>query len=178
MSHFNLKSLTFYSVMIGSVLILFKGVTAYGESSLKAPKAIGGTYQLTSSDLPDCLQSQRLTLTIEQSGLYIAAMLTLEPIKSIVPSGLETGNLAKSDAIAPKPQTIKLNGIMQSQPFTLSGKTAQLGNCLAANPRVAEEIQLQTSFQENNLLEKLQWSALNLNFTGQSQPAASKSETP
>lgn len=176
MSHFNLKTLTFYGVMIGSVLLLFKGVTAYGEN-LKAPKAIGGTYQLTSSDLPDCLQSERLMLTIEQSGLYIAATLNLEPIKSSKPSTSETGNLTKSDAIAPKPQTIKLNGMMQSQPFTLSGKTAQLGNCLAAKPGVAEEIQLQTRFQENNLLETLQWSSLNLNFTGQSQPSASESES-
>lgn len=177
MSHFNLKSLTFYGVMIGSVLILFKGVTAYGENYLKAPQAIGGTYQLTSSNLPDCLKSEGLMLTIEQSGRYVAATLILEPITSEKTTVSETGNLTKSDAIAPKPQTIKLNGIMQSQPFILRGKTAQLGNCLAANPGVAEEIQLQTRFQENNLLETLQWSSLNLNFTGQSQSPASESQT-
>ncbi len=35
MNDFNFKSLGFYGVAIASVLILFKGVTAYGESHSK-----------------------------------------------------------------------------------------------------------------------------------------------
>lgn len=55
MSHFNLKSLAFYGVAIGSVLVLFKTVTAYGESNLKAPDKIGGIYRLEAQNLPECI---------------------------------------------------------------------------------------------------------------------------
>jgi hypothetical protein len=37
MSHFNAKTLSFYGIAIGSVLLLFKTVSAYGETKLKAP---------------------------------------------------------------------------------------------------------------------------------------------
>lgn len=36
-SHFSPKSLLFYGTMIGSVAILFRVVSGYGEANLKAP---------------------------------------------------------------------------------------------------------------------------------------------
>ena len=115
MSHFNLKSLTFYGVMIGSVLVLFNIVSVYGESSLKAPPNIAGNYLLENLNLPDCLKSEKLSLTIAQSGIYLTGRLTTES------------------------QTIKLNGLLEnittesvttrSRPFSLMGKTNKLGNC-------------------------------------------------
>lgn len=75
-SHFNFKSLGFYGVAIGSVLVLFNVVTAYGEANIKAPAAIGGRYRLTlAQNLPNCLKSDTPVLTIEQSGIYLNGLL-------------------------------------------------------------------------------------------------------
>jgi hypothetical protein len=69
-------SLAFYAIAIGSVLVLFKTVTAYGESRLQAQKSIGGNYQLTlAENIPNCQQPQPLTLEIQQSGIYLNAFL-------------------------------------------------------------------------------------------------------
>lgn len=75
MSHFNLKTLTFYAVAITSVVVLFKGVTAYGNEHLKAPPAVGGVYRINAQSLPGCLQSDTLVLTIKQSGIYLFGFL-------------------------------------------------------------------------------------------------------
>lgn len=78
MSHFNLKSLTFYGVAIGAVVVLFKVVTAYGETNLKAPPAVGGSYRISAQDLPGCLKSETLMLDIKQSGIYLFGSLLPE----------------------------------------------------------------------------------------------------
>ena len=57
MTHFNLKSLTFYGGAITAVVVLFEVVTAYGESNLKAPINIDGRYRLSYTQQPDCLNS-------------------------------------------------------------------------------------------------------------------------
>lgn len=155
MSHFNLKSLTFYGVMIGSVLVLFNIVSVYGESSLKAPPNISGNYLLDSQNLSDCLKSEKLNLAIAQSGIYLTGRLTTQN------------------------QTIKLNGLLgnviaekvptRSLPFSLVGKTAQLGNCPQSEDNSPTEIQLQTQFQNKILVGEMQWSNLKLNFTGNPQ---------
>jgi hypothetical protein len=163
MSHFNLKSLTFYGVMIGSVLVLFNIVSVYGERSLKAPPNISGNYLLDSQDLPDCLKSEKLNLAIAQSGIYLTARLTTQN------------------------QTIKLNGLLgnaitdqastRSQPLSMVGKTAQLGNCPQSEDNSPAEIQLQTQFQNKTLVGKMQWSNLKLNFTGTPQKLPDKEES-
>ncbi|MEB3192372.1 MAG: hypothetical protein VKL42_18675 [Snowella sp.] len=171
MNHFSPKSLAFYGTMIGSVLVLFNIVSAYGEANLKAPPKVSGNYQLTSSDLPDCLISENLTLAIEQSGRYIAGELSLssqtiatpEKVSPVVESSSE-----KPGTTEEKQETkenIILSGLMLSQPFTLSGKTALLGSCsVAASPK---EIDLQLQFQDKNLSGQLHWSDLVINFTAQ-----------
>ena len=75
MSHFNLKSLAFYGIAIGSVTLLFKVVTAYGETNLKAAPAIAGDYRFDAQNWPECLKSDSLVLTIEQSGVYLSGNL-------------------------------------------------------------------------------------------------------
>jgi hypothetical protein len=163
MGHFNLKSLTFYGVMIGSVLVLFNIVSVYGENSLKAPPNIAGNYLLDSQDLPDCLKSKKLNLAIAQSGIYLTARLTTEN------------------------QTIKLNGLLEnnttesvttrSQPFSLMGKTNKLGNCPLLTDNSSPEIQLQTQFQNKTLVGQMQWSNLKLNFTGTHQSLTDKEKS-
>ena len=41
MNHLSLKSLAFYGIAIGSVALLFKVVSAYGETNLKAARQLG-----------------------------------------------------------------------------------------------------------------------------------------
>jgi len=163
MSHFNLKSLAFYSVMIGSVLVLFNRVSVYGESSLKAPPNISGNYLLESQNLPDCLKSEKLNLAIAQSVIYLTGRFTTQN------------------------QTIKLNGLLEnaitdqasrrSQPFSLIGKTEQLANCPQSKGNSPSEIQLKTQFQNKTLVGQIQWSNLNLNFTGTHQNLPDKEES-
>ncbi len=82
-SHFNTKSLTFYAIAIGSVLLLFNVVTAYGESNLKAPKTIGGRYQLAlANNLPGCSQVAPLMLQLDQSGTYINAAILKKEVQN------------------------------------------------------------------------------------------------
>jgi hypothetical protein len=164
MNHFSPKSLAFYGTMIGSVLVLFNIVSAYGEANLKAPPKVSGNYQLTSSDLPDCLRSENLTLAIEQSGRYIAGELSLSPQTIATPENTSPGVESSSEKKGTK-ENIVLSGLMLSQPFTLSGKTALLGPCPAATS--LEEIHLQLQFQDKNLSGQLHWSNIAVNFTAQ-----------
>lgn len=164
MNHFSPKSIAFYGTMIGSVLVLFNIVSAYGEANLKAPPKVSGNYQLISSDLPDCLRSENLTLAIEQSGRYIAGELSLSPQTIATPE--KASSVVESSPEKPgTKENIVLSGLMLSQPFTLSGKTTLLGPCsIADSPK---EIHLQLQFQDKNLSGQLHWSELAINFTAQ-----------
>lgn len=107
-SHFNLKSLAFYGVAISSVLLLFKVVTAYGESNLKAPVAIDGRYRLSfMPNVPNCLKSSSLVLIIEQSGIYLNG--------SLLPAAPNTQTTVPPDG---KPS---LTGLLSNQQLDLSG---------------------------------------------------------
>ncbi|NJK77025.1 MAG: hypothetical protein HC786_17625 [Richelia sp. CSU_2_1] len=57
MNHLSFKSLVFYGMAIGSVSLLFKVVTACGETNLKAPPAIAGNYRFEPKSLPEWLKS-------------------------------------------------------------------------------------------------------------------------
>ncbi|MGL5078695.1 MAG: hypothetical protein ACRDBG_23090 [Waterburya sp.] len=112
MSHFNAKTLSFYGVAIGSVLLLFKTVSAYGETKLKAPPNIDGSYQfLQAENLPTCLQNQQLKLNVEQSGVYLFGNLAIQP-----QSGQE--NVVE----------IPFNGNFKDNQIIMSGK-GNLANC-------------------------------------------------
>ncbi len=115
MSHFNLKSLAFYGIAIGSVAVLFKLVTAYGETNLKAPPAIAGNYRFDANNLPECLKSDALVLTIEQSGVYL------------------NGNLRSGNSVSYTKTTAEekssLAGKWENQGLSLSGLVPNLAGC-------------------------------------------------
>lgn len=119
MSHFSLKSLAFYGVAISSVVILFKVVTAYGETNLKAPPAVGGSYRISAKTLPGCLKSDTLVLGIKQSGIYLFGSLL--PAKTDV----KTSTVAEE-----KPS---LNGRYSNQQLNLEGPVPWITKCNKAD---------------------------------------------
>jgi hypothetical protein len=76
MSHFNVKSLIFYGTAICSVVTLFAIVTAYGEANLKASRPIDGDYSFQLPPMRGCSTGNQVNLSIQQSGIYVAAALT------------------------------------------------------------------------------------------------------
>jgi hypothetical protein len=121
-SHFNVKSLSFYAIAIGSVLLLFNVVTAYGESKLKAPKTIGGRYQLSfANSLPGCPQIAPLMLQLDQSGTYVnAAILKKEVLNSMSAE-----------------EKLTLTGLFKEQQLSLAGNVAQ--SVLCGSPQQSGE---------------------------------------
>ncbi|MEG4217459.1 hypothetical protein QUA27_18475 [Microcoleus sp. Pol14C6] len=114
MPQFNVKMLTFYGVSIAFVVVLFKIVTAYGETNLKATPAIAGTYRFDAQSLPECLKSDSLVLTIGQSGVYLSGNLR---------SGSSEGREKTAEE---KPS---LFGKWETQGLNLSGAVANLAGC-------------------------------------------------
>lgn len=104
---FNFKSLAFYGGAIAGVVVLFEFVTKYGETYLKAPPLIEGRYPLTFAQKPDCLKSDALVLTIQQSGSYLSASLL--PINA---------NAPRATSASEKPF---LTGQLSNQHLNISG---------------------------------------------------------
>ena len=152
MSHFNLKSLSFYGVAIGSVVILFNVVSAYGESKLKAPPAIDGRYRISAENLPECLKSQALILNIQQSGIYLSGSL------------LSAGNRAHSETTAE--ENPSLTGLWQNEQLNLSGSVPHVTTC--NNPAVT----IQGRLEEKNIAGKMHLSSIpgKVEFTAQPEP--------
>lgn len=113
MSHFNLKSLTFYGGAIAFVVVLFSVVTAYGNTHLKAPPAVDGRYRLNAQNLPGCLKTDALILTIHQSGEYLGG--TLSPANAVEKKGTQ------------KKST--LTGELQNQQLGLAGPIPLVTSC-------------------------------------------------
>lgn len=111
MQKLNLKSVVFYGIAIGFVLILFKVITAYGETHLKAPPQISTKYRLMfAENLPVCEKLEPLMLNIEQSGIYVNAFLSADN--------------STSGKIKPT-----LTGKLNNQQLTLSGQTPKSTLC-------------------------------------------------
>jgi hypothetical protein len=110
-----LKSLLFYSVAIGSAIILFKTVTAYGESALKAPPPISGRYLLQTQNLPECLKAENLVLNIQQSGIYLFG--------SLAPREKSSESTTEAEE---KPS---LSGLLRHRQLVLSGTIPHLSGC-------------------------------------------------
>ncbi|BAY89462.1 MULTISPECIES: hypothetical protein [unclassified Tolypothrix] len=109
MNNFKLKSLGFYGATIAGVLILFKAVSAYGESNLKAPPVINGSYRLTFDEkLPNCNPTEAPILKIQQSGIYVNA--------SLLAADANSENTTSSE------KNHSLSGDLNNQELTLSGK--------------------------------------------------------
>jgi hypothetical protein len=127
MNHFQLKSLTFYGIAIGFVVGLFSIVTAYGEANLKTAQSIGGDYLLKLPLIEGCKEEEPVMLSIQQSGIYVAAALV-------------NPNL-KSSKMVSKPMT--LSGQWQNRRINLSGKvpTNMLCAGAVANTAIAVNIE-------------------------------------
>jgi hypothetical protein len=115
MSHFNLKSLTFYGVAIAAVVILFNVVTAYGKANLKAQPKIDGRYRISAENLPGCLKSDALLLNIKQSGIYLNG--------SILPAQKNT----QLETLAEEKPS--LNGELSHPKLSLSGSLPWVSSC-------------------------------------------------
>jgi hypothetical protein len=107
--------MSFYGVAILFVMALFSVTTNYGEANLKAPMKIAGRYRITAKNLPGCLKSEPLVLSIEQSGIYLSGSL-LEADERI-----QTQTAAKK-----KPD---LTGLWENQNLSLSGDLIHLRSC-------------------------------------------------
>jgi hypothetical protein len=147
-NHFNLKFLAFYGTMISSVLLLFKGVTVYGETQLKAPVSIGGDYSMEFDTSPNCLKDKELTLKIEQSGIYIFANLVVEK---------SADNLDK----------IPLSGKFKEPEMILSGISNPLLFCSSNLSQNPNQLTLTGEFKEKIFMGKIQDKTLSkpINFT-------------
>ncbi|MEG5057189.1 hypothetical protein QUB60_06950 [Microcoleus sp. A2-C5] len=115
MINLNFKLLSFYGISIALVAVLFKVVTAYGETNLKAPPAIAGSYRFDAKNLPDCLKSDALVLTIEQSGVYLSGHL-------------RSGN-SEADREKIAEEKPSLVGKWENQGLSLSGAVPNLEGC-------------------------------------------------
>lgn len=115
MSHFNLKTLSFYGIAITSVVVLFRVVSAYGNANLKAPPPIGGQYRIDAQNLPGCLKSDALMLNVQQSGIYLVGFLL--PAKTDV----RTATVAEE-----KPS---LSGRLSNQQLSLQGAIPWISSC-------------------------------------------------
>ena len=166
-SHFNFKSLTFYGVAIGSVLLLFNVVSAYGEAKIKAPAAIGGRYRLSlAQNLPTCSKSDALMLNIEQSGIYLNGFILA----------------ADTDAQTTGEEKPSLTGQLSNQQLSLAG-TLAISN-LCTNPVSQPEatnrlknipsssVKIQSQVEGENLEGTITLSGISkaIGFTAQREP--------
>ena len=145
MNHLKFQSLAFYGVAIGSVLILFKVVTAYGEANVKAPAPIEGRYRLAlNGSVPNCSPASNLVLGIQQSGIYLNGFL------------LPAQNLSQDSSVAAEKSS--LTGALNNQQLLLSGKvpTTLCSNRAASN---ANTVTIQAQIQKESLAGKLVLSA-------------------
>jgi hypothetical protein len=115
MHQFNVKSLTFYAVAVTSVLLVFKVVTAYGESQLQAPKSISGKYNIIlAENLSNC-QKNTLVLDIQQSGIFLNASLSSTPTTKEISTRGE--------------KNLSLSGKLKTNAFNLSGRVENISLC-------------------------------------------------
>ncbi|HAA27539.1 MAG TPA: hypothetical protein DCE56_07510 [Cyanobacteria bacterium UBA8553] len=106
-------------IMLGSSVVLFKVVSAYGETHLKAPPAIGGSYQINAQKLPGCLKSDALVLDIKQFGVYLFA--------SLLPAKTDD---QKTTIAEEKPS---MNGRFNNQQLSLEGSVPWITKCNKAD---------------------------------------------
>lgn len=122
MNNFKFKSVAFYGATIAGVLILFKAVSAYGESKLKAPTAISNHYRIALQEaIPNCEKPEKLIMNIQQSGIYLNA--------SFLPANTDTDS-SNIDA-----NHNYLSGIFSDQELNISGKLDRSILCNITNPK-------------------------------------------
>ena len=149
MANHKLNHLTFYGIAISSVLVLFKFVSTYGETQLKAPVNVNGVYELQSDSLGNCLAGQPLELDIEQSGVYLFGHLALNSDKA--------------------PKKIPLSGDLEGNQVVMKGDLESV--C----PDVKEpDLILKGEITDKTIVGNLEAQALQGNFSGTKKILAEK----
>ena len=141
MANHRLNHLTFYGIAIGSVLALFKFVSTYGETQIKAPVNVNGVYELQSNNLPSCLAGQPLELDIEQSGVYLFGHLALNSDKA--------------------PKKIPLSGNLEGNKVVMKGDLESI--CPDAKD---PDVILKGEITDKTIVGNLEAQALQGNFSG------------
>lgn len=164
-SHFSFKSLSFYAIAIGSVLLLFNVVTTYGESRLKAPSAIGGRYRLAfANSLPGCAKPEPLLLVIDQSGVYANGV--------ILPASTTTENPMSAE------EKLTLTGSFRDRQLNLSGTVPQSVLCNQSFISRTKAITINSRIEGEKMVGEIAIDAQpqKIQFTAQKQadPAANK----
>lgn len=169
MGHFNFKSLAFYGVAIGAVLLLFEVVTAYGEANLKAPAPIDGRYRLSyTQNLPKCPKSDALVLTIQQSGIYLNGSLLPAQTNAQQPTSAE--------------EKSSMTGQLINQQLSLSGTVPRSTFCIKAVPQAndnsSSSVRIQSRVEGKNLEGKITLNGIPeaIGFTAQRESPAQESE--
>ncbi len=149
-----LKHLAFYGGAISLVLGLFTVVTSYGEAHLKTAPGIEGSYVLKLPMSATCGGGTPVMLTLQQSGVYVAAALvnpalprSQTALKSMtlsgqwrdrqlnltgkVPVGVLCGNPKDKAAIAVKIEGVIAPQQKSSKPSPLTG-TLSLNSALSS----------------------------------------------
>ncbi len=157
MSHFNQKSLIFYGIAIGSVVILFRIVIWYGTTYLKAPRSIQGQYGLTLAATPQCPQSSPLILTIQQSGIYLSGQLEV----------LKTDSLPSSAALT-------LNGKWDAPRVKLEGKLRAVNICR----QPVDMVEISGTFEGSSLGGQIKSPNLPEQIAFRAQPLDQQKEQP
>ncbi len=117
----NIKHILFYTFSITGVVVLFNFITAYAQTNLKVSPKLSGTYEIEAKSLSDCLKDQNLILKIQQSGLYLNALL--------VANSPEVVNVLSGD------EELPLVGHFKDSEVTLKGKVVTLKECPSADPQ-------------------------------------------
>ncbi len=163
MGRFSFKLLAFYGLSIVSVIVLFKAVTAYGSTSLEAPNPMGGSYRLDAENLPGCLKSDGLVLSIKQSGTYLFG--------SLLPAN------ANAQTVTSAAQKPSLSGRFNNQKLTLSGSLPQLKSCNSS--QVSSRVKIQGNVEKDLITGQISLSSIPTaaEFTATKEPPVEKSET-
>lgn len=122
------KLLLFYGSTLAFVVVLFQGVTRYGDTRLVAAPNINGRY-LSTGAMPGCPDSTRVLLNILQSGVYLNGAIDLVENAAVIEE--VTGETR-----------LPLTGRLAQQQVGLNGRTSALSRCqpLARRVQVAGTI--------------------------------------
>lgn len=148
----------FYASIIAAAFLIFDSVSRYGEANLKAPMKISGLYRISGKNFPDCLKSEVLELTIDQSGMYLYG--NVSPISQN----------AKSSSS--KPLKIPVSGTFKAQTLELSSESISCQPIATSN----YVLQIQAQPQSDAISGHITWNpgAPKLGFTAK----AAVTETP
>lgn len=148
--HFSPRSLIFYACAIGSVVILFSAVSAYGEKNLQAPQRIDGQYPLRLKASVPCFASKPIKLLLQQSGIFLTG--------SILPTD------ASDSTIRMAQERPALSGHWRNDRLTLEGSPGRSWNC-------PEPLQITGSVTQGTLNGTLKFSSAPgpIGFTGDRQ---------